>query len=148
MEWVNLIVTIITSGIIISLLEFLYYKRFNKAIKKNEANSGDLDNQMKSIDLGRLFLERIQDVNNEQQKLQEQQRLMWEEQNAKREEQWEQQRSTMEDILSTVGDLKAEVETIKEFLDGDYKQFKSSKKVSAKKKVVKDTKVCWVSEVL
>lgn len=137
MEWVNVIVTVLTSGLIISIVEFLYYKRFNKAIKKNEAESGDLDNQMKSINLGQVFLERIQAVNDEQQKLQEQQRKMWEEQDAKRDEQWLKQKDVMDGILSAIDGLRGDVENIKEFLNGEYKSFENKKKAVTKKKSLK-----------
>lgn len=140
MEWINLLVTFLTSGLIIGFLEFLYYRRLNKAIKKNEAASGDLDNQMKSITLGETFLERVKAVDEAQQKLLEQQRLMLEEQDAKRDQQWLAQKSIMDDILSTVEALKDKVDNIEEYLDGEYKQFikekKSSKKKTTKQKTI------------
>lgn len=137
MEWVNLIATIITSGVIITLVEFFAYRRFNKAIKKNEADSGDLDNQMKSINLGQTFLERIQSVNDAQQKLQEQQKKIWEEQDAKRDEQWSSQNKMMNSILHELGELKNDVCNIKEFLDGDFNLFVENKKNTRKKKTQK-----------
>lgn len=140
MEWINIIVTLTTSGIIIGILEFLYYRRLNKAIKKNEADSGDLDNQMKSISLGETFLEKVKAVDKAQQELLEQQKKMLEEQDAKRDQQWLAQKEVMNDILTTVEALKCKVDNVEEYLNGGYKQFmqekNSTKKKTPKKKTV------------
>lgn len=137
MDWISLIGMVITSGLLVTILEFLYYKRFNKAIKKNEANSGDLDNQMKSITLGETYLERVKAIDEAQQKLLKQQQLMLEEQDAKRDEQWLKQKDVMDNILKMVESLSIKVDNIEEFLDGSYQDFINGKMTETKKKAVK-----------
>lgn len=137
MDWISLIGMVITSGLLVTILEFLYYKRFNKAIKKNEANSGDLDNQMKSITLGETYLERVKAIDEAQQKLLKQQQLMLEEQDAKRDEQWLKQKDVMDNILKMVESLSIKVDNIEEFLDGSYQEFINGKMTETKKKTVK-----------
>lgn len=134
MDWISLIGMVITSGLLVTILEFLYYKRFNKAIKKNEANSGDLDNQMKSITLGETYLERVKAIDEAQQKLLKQQQLMLEEQDAKRDEQWLKQKDVMDNILKMVESLSIKVDNIEEFLDGSYQDFINGKMTETKKK--------------
>lgn len=134
MDWINLIGMVITSGLLVTILEFLYYKRFNKAIKKNEAKSGDLDNQMKSIDLGKTFLEQIQALNDAQKDLQEQQRKMWAEGNKERSDQWAKQSKKIDNISTIVESLKVDVENIKNYLNGGLKAYTQEQSESKEKK--------------
>lgn len=113
MDWINVIELLISSGVVVSVVEFFHYRRENKRIKHAEATTATTAAQSEQIDLGKKFITDSLEIMEQVRDLQKQ----------SSEQSIENQREILErlEVLDKrIDKQELQLDHIERYLNGDY----------------------------
>lgn len=114
-DWYGLIQTVVTAVLSGSLVGFVTLRATRKKANE-EAKQTEVETQSQKIDLGDKYIAQVKELSDMQREMMQQQREQWERDRAANDAHWKEREQKIDKLVEDVTDIK-------NFLNGDFKQF-------------------------